>query len=86
MIVVEGGEGVEVVVSLGGEEVCDFVEGCDVDSVGDGLALVVVAFVSSRFASFKIEVARAGSSLCTASIALCSDSNTPSRNRSGRYR
>jgi hypothetical protein len=67
---------VEVVVSLDDSDVC----------VGVWLALVVVELVSSRFASCKMEVARAGFALWTASIALCSDSNTPSRNRPGRYR
>jgi len=74
MMVVEG------VVSLEGSGVCVS------DADGGWLALVVVELVSSRFASCKIEVARAGFALWTASIALWSDSNTPSRNRPGKNR
>lgn len=63
MLVFEVFEGVEVVVvSLGGSEVCDCVGVSDVDSVGGGPELVAVALESSRFASFKMEVASAGSS------------------------
>jgi hypothetical protein len=79
------------VVSVGGSEVS--VGGSEVSgsvsvSVGVGVSLSseVVALLSWRFASCKMEVARAASARWTASIAWWSDGNTPSLNRSGRNR
>jgi hypothetical protein len=71
-VVVEDG-GLEVVVVPGSVEV--------------GLAgLEVVEFDSSRFASCRMELATAGSARWRASTASRSEGNTPSRNRSGKYR
>ena len=95
-LVVGGVSVVEVVVSVGGSvgsvggsEVS--VGGSEVSgsvSVGVGVSLSseAVALLSWRFASCKMEVARAASARWTASMAWWSDGNTPSLKRSGRNR
>jgi hypothetical protein len=95
-LVVGGVSVVEVVVSVGGSEVS--VGGSEVSvaglegsvsvivGVGVSLSSEVVELLSWRFASCKMEVARAASAWWTASIAWWSDGNTPSLNRSGRNR
>jgi hypothetical protein len=80
LLLVVWGADVEVVLSTGGSDVVVSVAG------GGEVPPVVVELVSSRFASCTMEVARGAFARWTASIALCSDSNTPSWNRPGKYR
>lgn len=93
VVVLLGGGGTLVELLLLGVSVVVVVEagGLELDvvcvSVEDGLAgPEVVEFDSSRFASCRMELATAGSACWRASTASWSDGNTPSRNRSGKYR
>jgi hypothetical protein len=80
LLLLGGRADVEVELSTGGSDVVVCVAG------GAEVPLVVVELVSSRFASCTMEVARAAFARWTASMALCSDSNTPSWDRPGKYR